>query len=378
VTTIPSQTPVSFRQETLKPFFEYVRSGESFYIVGASSVGKTRLVDFLLGDDPELLRANIEPDREQVKNHYLGQELSARTWLVRVDLNRMGAEYDWGFRFYELLLSALLFETGRLFQTDEIDQIKNILSGLDSAVMESKDPLRAHRLLEMAINQLCQSNRIKLCFLFDEFDETYQNMPREIFAQLRAIRDANKYRLCYGLFMRNLPEKLRSPLENESFYELISRNLIGVGPYSREDSIYILQQWENRRIYPLSPDKREWIYLNSGGHPGMMQALFGIFKEKPLAMTMFSNLDWYVAQETIQEEFRKIWGGLLDDEKLGLLSFVNGNFSATLLPIKKILYAKGLLQPFETSTICFSPLFELYLKSQLANPQGLSHDPPGT
>ena len=44
-----SSTPSHYREEVLKPFFKYVKSGESFYVVGAPSVGKTRLMDFIMG-----------------------------------------------------------------------------------------------------------------------------------------------------------------------------------------------------------------------------------------------------------------------------------------------------------------------------------------
>jgi hypothetical protein len=360
-----TQTPLSFRQQNLARFFQHVRSGESFYLIGAPSVGKTRLMDFLMGDDHELLRADIEPERDQVKKHYLGQDLSDHTWLVRVDLNRLGIEYEWSFRFYELLLSALLFEASRPPQIGDKNEIKIQLAGLDSEVMQSKDPLRAHRFFEMAVNMLCQSYRIKLCFLFDEFDDTYQNMPREVFAQLRAIRDANKYRLCYGLFIRNLPEKLRAEIDNESFYELISRNLIGLTPYQRDDSLYIINQWESRHAFQLSDEKRDWLYINGGGHPGLMQALFLILKENQIAEAMMSNLNWYASQETVQEEFRKIWGGLLDEEQSGLLEFARGIFVNVPASTKKLLKTKGLLKTQDATDHYFSPLFGAYIDQQL-------------
>ena len=51
---------LSYRQEVLGRFFDYVKSGELFYVVGAPSVGKTRLMDFLMGDNPDPLRAESE------------------------------------------------------------------------------------------------------------------------------------------------------------------------------------------------------------------------------------------------------------------------------------------------------------------------------
>jgi hypothetical protein len=284
--------------------------------------------------------------------------------MARVDMNRMRSENDWGFHFFELLLHTILLASNRCEQTDEVEKIQTAIARLDSEVIESKDALKAHRLFEMAVNMLCQSYGIKLCFLFDEFDEIYKTMPRELFSHLRAIRDANKYRVSYTLFLRNLPEKLRDPLENEGFYELISRNMLGLGPYSPQDTYHIIGQLENRREYLLSQDKREWLCTNSGGHPGIIQALFVIFKENPQASAQMENINWYAGQESVREEFRKLWAGLLEDERGGLIEFAQGNKTAMSQATGKLLTAKGLLKPTSSGIGFFSPLFGPWLLKQ--------------
>lgn len=54
-----SPIPSDYREETLKPFFNYIKGGESFFLIGAPSVGKTRLVDFVMGDDADARRLGI-------------------------------------------------------------------------------------------------------------------------------------------------------------------------------------------------------------------------------------------------------------------------------------------------------------------------------
>ena len=49
------QYPIQFREDVLKPFFNYIKSGESFYVVGAPSAGKTRLIDYSMGDVTDAL-----------------------------------------------------------------------------------------------------------------------------------------------------------------------------------------------------------------------------------------------------------------------------------------------------------------------------------
>lgn len=317
-----------------------------------------------MGDDPDTLRQGFKPDRDRIKKYYLGADFSARAWLVRVDLNRLRVENDWGFRFFELLLSSIWLACDKCEPTGEINELRTALKSLDSEVIDSKDALKAHRFFEMGVSMLCQSHGIKICFLFDEFDNAYKHMPSELFSHLRAIRDANKYLVSYGLFLRNLPEMLRDPIENEGFYELISRNMIGIGPYSLQDTFHIIGQLESRRVYELPQNKREWVCINSGGHPGLIQALFTIFKENNKATVQMENVNWFAAQESVREEFRKLWAGLLDDERSGLLGFARGNRNAMSQDTGKLLTAKGLLKSTASGIDFFSPLFGPWLLKQ--------------
>jgi hypothetical protein len=261
------------------------------------------------------------------------------------------------------MLNSVLFACNRNEPADEKEKIRNEeiriqLASLDAKVIESKDALMAHRLFEMAVTMLCHSYDVRICFLFDEFDVTYKTMPHELFSHLRAVRDANKYMVSYALFLRNLPERLRDPKENEDFYELISRNMIGLGPYSLQDTFHILGQLERRREYELPQNKREWVCLNSGGHPGLIQALFTIFKDDPDSTGQMGNGSWFVKQESVTEEFRKLWAGLLDDETTGLTEFARGNRNAMSLDTGKLVTAKGLLKSTAAGVDFFTPLFK--------------------
>lgn len=356
--------PFIYREETLKPFFDNVKSGESFYLIGAASSGKTRFLDLVMGIDPDLLRQGKDYDRDWVKNQYLGQELSPKVWLVRVDINRISLEGIWGFQFYELLLHSMLLACNQNIRTNKVDIIKAWLAELDAKVITSKDELMAHRLLEMAIQRLCQTYNIKLCFLLDEFDEVYKNMPVKIFSQLRAIRDANKYQVLYVLSLRNLPEVLRSPIENESFFELFSDRMIGLGFYSKRDIYAIVDKWEVRTEKKLSLEQREWLWEYSGGHTGIARALFNTLNNNLSQLAEEMDTNWLAKQEGIREEFRKLWMGLTKEEQkvleqvaLGIPPKIN-----ELLRIQ--LLAKGLIKPLINHLQFFTPLFGFWLKQK--------------
>lgn len=340
---------LSYRKDVVGKFFRNFESGDSFYVLGAPSMGKTRLLDFLTGD---FRYDDKKVDGNKIKQHYLNNDLALRSWLVRVDMNRIGQEADWVFNFYELLLSTLL---AVCIKENGDKEILNELNRLDSEVILDKDTLKAHRYFELATSKLCQMHSIKICFLFDEFDHTYKTMPSTIFSQLRATRDANKYNLSYALFLRNLPDKIRDPNDNEGFYELISdpNKSIGVGPYNKSDSFYMIQQLEKRRGVVLTPDKREWIYKFSGGHSGLILALLSLIKDNPRTETKLTDAEWIANQEIVFEEIRKLWGGLLSEEKNGLVNIAANKADDVDYSTGKLLVAKGLVQ---NRSSFFSPL----------------------
>lgn len=358
--------PFIYREEILKPFFDYIKSGESFYLVGAASSGKTRFLDLVIGIDPDLIRQGKEYDRNWVKNKYLGQEESSKFWLIRVDVNRISMESNWGFQFYELLLHSVLLACNQNIHTEKVDEIKAWLADLDAKVITSKDELMAHRLLEMAIQRLCQIYNIKLSFLFDEFDEAYRNMPVKIFSQLRGIRDANKYQVVYVLSLRNLPEKLRPPVENESFFELFYDRMIGLGFYSKRDVYAILEKWESRIEKKLLPEQREWVWDYCGGHTGIARALFNILSDVYSLPVEELDANWLAKQDSIEEEFRKLWIGLTKDEQKVLEQIALGMPPKMNALLKKQLIAKSLIKPLSDHLQFFTPLFGFWLKQREA------------
>lgn len=345
---IGPQHRLEYRQEVLTPFFKYIQSAESFYLVGAASIGKTRLLDHLM-----------KPDVQQA---YL-KENAGQYWLIRVDLNRMPLN-DPAWAFYELLVSSILLS---LHTHENIENLGTELTRLDSDIIQKRDPLLALRFFELIVNKLCQIYELKLCFLLDEFDEAYKTLPREIFLQLRAVRDANKYRVCYGLFLRSLPELLRDPNHNESFYELLSRNPIGIGPYTKTDALQIIQQWEARKHHQLTASQREAIFQAGGGHPGLMQALLGVFIDRPYLYQELNQPAWkkiLIQEPPIAEECRKIWAGLFEEERQRLPAFLTEEYKNSRQAVDTQLYLKGLVRASGSEAVFFSGLFEQYVRER--------------
>jgi hypothetical protein len=338
------------RKEILIPMFEFINGSECFYMVGGPSMGKTRLLDFLM--------------REDVQKNYLKDE-GHDTWLVRVDMNRLAVQNEAG-AVYELLLNSLIVE---LNGHENVASHREDFLRMDFKVLKKKELPLALRNFELAVNILCQGNNIKLCFLLDEFDRIYRHLSPETFSQLRAIRDSNKYSVIYGIFLRELPERLRpSPdPDNEDFYELISRNKLGLGPYSKIDTVEIIKKLEKRRGFDMMTSfQRDRLYEASGGHIGLVQVILSIIQEDPqLPQRLGSQgwLDWLSQHPMSVDESRKIWKGLSKDEQDGLSAFLKGNYHAIPEPVSTLLLAKGLIRKTSNGPCLFSPIFDHYARS---------------
>jgi hypothetical protein len=195
--------------------------------------------------------------------------------------------------------------------------------------------------------------------LLDEFDPAYRTLPAQALASLRALRDMNKYQLSYVLFLRNHPMQIRPPDEAEGFYELVSRSILGLQPYGEEDARRIARQILTRRSHELpgaAPAVMPELVQLSGGHPGLLVALIDALVEAgPYGEPW---LDWAVRQAEIEEECRKLWEGLPDEERQALHQVAHDLEPA--FTERESLLLKGLLQRDDERLCFFSPLFQRY------------------
>ena len=336
------------------PIFTLLQSGESCVVVGPASMGKSRLLRFLLRGD--------------VQAHYLGDS-AATTWLVLVDCHRLAEAPEWG--LYELLLTALTeTASGRLGPTvrDWLNdlRIKTILGGdgrQEREKITKRDALLARRHVELATRVLIREHGVKLCFVFDEFDDAYRTLPASALANLRALRDADRYSLCYLLILRDHPARLRTPGDHEGFYELFSRSILGLKPYTAEDARRVIAQLAARRRRPVTPQEEDDLLILSGGHPGLLVALFDVLVHTASGFPTDRLTAWAAGQHQVVEECRKLWSGLAQDEQLALSRLAQG--IGAPYAVRELLALKGLIDaPTGAEATFRSPLLREYVLTQ--------------
>jgi hypothetical protein len=338
---IGPEHPLTYRQEIAKPLFDLVRAGESCAVVGSASMGKSRLLFFVF--------------RPDVQQHYLAGAAPS-TLLLMADCNRLAdaAASEWA--LYELLLTALEEAApGRVNQ-----DLQTWLYGLRDSAIRDRDPLLARRHLELATGVLCRQQGLRLCFFLDEFDTSYRSLPASALANLRALRDADRYRVSYVLLLRDRPERIRKAEGCEGFYELFSRSVLGLKPYSTVDAERVLGQLEARRGHPLSESEKRSVLELSGGHPGLIVALFDAAAIGPVPAADEDLTGWALQQPQVVEECRKLWEGLAADAQLALSHLAQE--VGTTHSLRTFLELAGLIRPQGPEEVSFfSPLFRAYV-----------------
>ena len=321
----------SYRHQIADPLFRYVGSGGSALIVGAASMGKSRLLQHVL--------------RPDVQAHFLGEK-SPQLTLIWVDCHRSAELSEWG--LFELILTSL---------AERFDD--EALRLAQKEVILSKDWLFARRTVESVVQRLCLAGHT-LYFLFDEFDHLYQSLPALAISSLRALRDRHKYQLGYLLFTRNLLERLRPDSDDlaitEGFRELFGRHLIGLTPFNSADSSAMLVQLSARKGKTLSAELQTTLHQLTGGHPGMLLAGYELMIQSaetpPHWQTYLQN------SHTINNECLKLWLGLGEDEQLALLQLAQGH-PIDDPELEHLLHIKGLI----CQTVLFSPLFAHFVRT---------------
>jgi len=323
--------PITYRQEIVGPIFKNIRMTDSSAVVGAGSMGKSRLLGFL--------------NRSDVQKYYLGSQ-AEETLFLWADTNRMQSNTEWG--LYEIMLTSIVEGCD---QNPKSRSYRVELNNLRSPVLLRESSTVALRHLELAVHTLVKEQGLKICFLLDEFDHIYRDFPPLFFSNLRSLRDQNKYSFCYLLFLRNDPRTLRNQAECESFYELLSNSILGLGPYTQADTLQIILQLEEKRQHIFQHVHRSVLSALSGGHPGLIQILFNELVSRPQIIQEPTALDTLSTSPKVIEECLKLLDSLPDDEKTGLVSITKGG--AADPDVLQRLELKGL---YKDSKV-FSPVF---------------------
>ena len=282
----------TYRNLEVSQIMGAVQAGNSCAVVGIGSSGKSNLLRFL--QRPDILEDRLGPEWDR----YL---------LIYVDGNKLIEHSVWG------LLELMLHQTTLALEERDgaATEIIGAIDELYDKSIQTQAREFAVRYLDRALHLVRTRLDLRLVFLLDEFDALYKQLPATGFSALRALRDEHKYRLTYLVATRQEWRLLRNePTVTEAFEELVSPQIIWLGPYSEPDARDMLERLAARHGKPLDGFTQRTILKETGGHPGLLSAAYKTAVEylKPLERSLRSST-------RVWDECRRIWYSLPADEQ---------------------------------------------------------------
>lgn len=345
----PTTQKPGFRQPETEKLFKWMQAGESASIIGISGVGKSNLFNHIR--DP------------YTQAHFLG-ELDGSTIIVRANFHYIPDFSDRS--IYSLILEQLELLEGdaeRLGLTHEnIEQISRYHELLLDA---REDILKVQRYFKLALRVLLAQSSRRLVFLFDQFDDVYQEAEPRLFANLRGLREAYKYRISYLVFTRDLlPNLIEMDQAREEFYELLASNIMGLKPYAKSDAMSVLDRISGRNKLGLNDALRDRLYELASGHAGLLRAaLLGATQHQLIGQLHQDNAAELLLQiPGVAMECEKLWRSLSVHEQRTLMAKAQGFDTAVDPTIVTQLQIKGLMM--EEDAGIFSPIFARFIATQ--------------
>jgi hypothetical protein len=288
--------PLSYRAELLKLVMPALRAGECCSLVGVSGVGKSNLVRFLR--------------QPGVQETHWGSE---RAWMIVIDTNELVFdEHPDEYVIVELMIHRLIMEAESRGLPLELLAWAN---ELHARLVAQPSAHLALRYLERMCARFCGPYSQQLIFIFDQFEDIWQSANTRFFLNLRSLRDRFKYQVGYLVFTREPLQRIRADLQAvEAFWELFTSHTYGLGMYSPADAQVALERLTQRYSVTFNPACQQAISRASGGHPGLMRALFTALDSSADATPTTGEL---LKIRAVEEECAKIWNDLnADDQRL--------------------------------------------------------------
>jgi len=339
------------RAEDLRYIVSCIQQGECCSVVGPSNTGKSILLKSLLAEEVRQSCAH---------------EGAAPPLMIFVDCLAAG---DTEQGFYELVLRRILEE---LEGSGASRATIKTLRTLHRQVLRYTSDEAVRSLFASSMRELYREPGIRVVLILDEFDDVFHTLPPWPFRQLRALRDRFGVRLCYVVATSRHLERLRSDVETYEFRELFHPYTRVLCPLCQEDTRCFIAYLAKKHGMILDEERTSLAIDLSGGHPGFLTHICRILstwevEPLPQRQTIVAELS---RDQVIQEECRRLWAELEEEELEGLLTLVGRGEAALDAEHRQSLEAKGLVRVREDGNLgVFSSIFEAFVKDELATRQ---------
>ena len=334
------------RHTDIQEILQRFHLSECVEIIGFSNLGKS-----------ELLRLLAQPDVWQKE---LG-EAAKRFLPVYIDCNRMVEVTDQG--VYELILRCLRESDAALADHPELLDAYN---GLTIPANEFQIPLSFNRGLTAAV----QASQRTLVLLFDEFDEAFAQVDSRVFLNLRAKKDRYGAALVYATATVERMDSIRPDEHCAEFCELFVPHRWHLAPLTAGDAAHFVRDAGERAGVELEQSDVEFLYLWSGGHPGLLTGATQLLIDA-LGREGVGADHWVLQRQlapvlrespVLARESQKIWHNCSESERQALLALFAGQPADETVLSR--LEEKHILIRVEDERRAFSRLFSAFAQSK--------------
>lgn len=331
---IGGRYPIGYRSALVSELMAVFQHGDSACLVGLAGTGKSNLARFL--------------EDRQVARHYLpGSEAD------RIHFRRMECSAE---------------STPDEIYTHMAQHVQQLLHGLGHAPSKPEVPGETPLFrLSGLLKQLCTQEGQRLVFIFDEFERLAHHQQPPFLQGLRSLRDDHRTsrNLAYLLVTHRMPQLITTQPalgKRGKLFELVREHLYALPPYSETDTqsmIDALVRQRNHKPAQLSQEARALLVNLSGGHSGLLAALFNEFYPD-FTRSVQRMLHSAEQPSAIHRASDHIWHHLHAEEQQALQDLVH----ARPVPNEMVTFLsrRGLVTVKSTPTI-FSPLLKEYIRS---------------
>lgn len=335
------------RARDLAYLAERIVDCECCAIVGVSNIGKSNLLRQLR--TPNLLTEISDSVNEDTVSFFY------------VDFNLQLQMTGQG--FYELVLRTVLTNL-KLHQADPA-----LLDVLDSAyqqIVSPTDEFQNALSFNQAIIALCEQWPRRVVFLFDEFDEVFQQLDARVFLNLRALRDKYPNDLIYVVSVGAVLSSGRDDTEIAEFAELFTHHTYFLQSLEEADIQRAIKGFAAANDIRFSDEDIRFIAEQSGGHPGLLHLVCQIFAHNTLdgVARDFRLVSAQLADNpNVRTECVKLWHSLALTSREALFEFLTvGKLDVR---IRRVLLQRGILTAANDGQVnVFGRLFEEFIRRQ--------------
>ncbi|MBN1582702.1 MAG: winged helix-turn-helix domain-containing protein [Anaerolineae bacterium] len=328
------------RSDEIEFVLKCVQNAESCAIVGLSNMGKSALL-------------------RSIKRIGEARAEQADTIFVYIDFNLMVEMTEQA--FYEIILRS----ARSAFRAIKAEQVRNRVQDAYSQVVDSSNPFLVPLGFNEGIIALCEELGKRVVLLCDEFDEPFTEIDQRVFLNLRALEDRYTQKLCYVVATGKRLEEMRRGSEIGEFCELFAHQTLYLGPLKRQDIEPAMKEW----LEQDSPSEQDvaFIWQQTGGHPGLLEAVCHVFSETGTNRNDQDDHYSLIREKldsdlNVRAECAKLWNALNEQQQVALLDFATEQKGErnSILPLIRM----GILRQDDRQVRVFGMLFNGFVRRQ--------------